>query len=376
MALNITRGVVPKAQKVVIYGPEGIGKTTLAAQFPDPVFIDTEGSTEHFDLARVDSPKSWQALMGTVAAVKAERPSATLVIDTADWAERLCVADVCADKGWKSIEDPGFGKGYTSVVERFCKLLDALTDVADAGVNVVLTAHAAIRKFDQPDEAASYNRWALALIDAQKMSNAAKVKEWADAVLFANFETVVEVVGDGKGAKGKARGGQKRVLHTCHHACWDAKNRWGLPPKIPMGFDPIAPHVTDMRRATPASKNVVKAPCQQKTLSDTAPRTAEPGQTITYSAQGATVAPTAAPEQQKPSAPDLPPQWDKVLQLCSASGIAPEEIGAVAVRLKHFTADTPLANYPEDYLGFVASNWEKFKGHVAEAREASEPVPF
>lgn len=45
MKFQITRGLIVKPQKVVVYGPEGIGKTTFAADFPDPLFIDTEGST-------------------------------------------------------------------------------------------------------------------------------------------------------------------------------------------------------------------------------------------------------------------------------------------------------------------------------------------
>ena len=61
--MEITRGVIPTAKKVVIYGPEGIGKSTLASKFPDPVFIDTEGSTNHMDVARLPAPSSWQMLL-------------------------------------------------------------------------------------------------------------------------------------------------------------------------------------------------------------------------------------------------------------------------------------------------------------------------
>ena len=64
--LNISSGRIEKPQKVVIYGPEGIGKTTFAAQFPDPVFIDTEGSTYHMNVKRTEKPQSWQQLMDQV----------------------------------------------------------------------------------------------------------------------------------------------------------------------------------------------------------------------------------------------------------------------------------------------------------------------
>ena len=67
--MKITRGIIASAQKVVIYGPEGIGKSTFAAQFPDPLFIDTEGSTKNMDIARMDKPTSWTMLKNQMASL-------------------------------------------------------------------------------------------------------------------------------------------------------------------------------------------------------------------------------------------------------------------------------------------------------------------
>ena len=108
MALNITRGIVKKPQKIVIYGPEGIGKSTFASQFPDPLFIDTEGSTNHMDVDRLARPSSWTMLLDNVREIK-NTPGCckTLVIDTIDWAEQLCVAHICATYNKKGIEDFG-----------------------------------------------------------------------------------------------------------------------------------------------------------------------------------------------------------------------------------------------------------------------------
>ena len=383
MALNITRGIVPKAQKVVVYGPEGVGKTLFASKFPDPLFIDTEGSTEHYDVARTEAPRSWQMLLDQVREVKAALPCSTLVIDTADWAEQLAIRHVCAEKNWKSIEDAGYGKGYTFVVEEFGKLLNLLSDVAEAGVNVVLTAHAAIRKFDQPDEAASYNRWALALVDAAKMSNAAKAKEWADAVLFANYETIVETVGEGKGAKGKARGGQKRVLHTQHHACWDAKNRWGLPPEIPLDYAQIAafvptaaPNPTLQAAPTPAaSAPIPVVPAQPVQISaprQECPAAPKPVQSVTFAQDGTVVSDTA-----KAAASGLPDFWAPALQLMEKDGVTIDDIVANAVYRKHFTPDTPPSRYPKDYVeGAIVTQWPKVVENVRNLREKNEPVPF
>ena len=54
--MEITRGKIQTAQKIVLYGPEGIGKTTFASRFPEPLFIDTEGSTRQLDVARLPKP--------------------------------------------------------------------------------------------------------------------------------------------------------------------------------------------------------------------------------------------------------------------------------------------------------------------------------
>jgi hypothetical protein len=218
---------------VLIYGVEGIGKTTLAAAFPDPLFIDTEGSTYHLDVKRTDKPNSWDDLILTVQEVwKAPGLCKTLVIDTLDWAEQLCVAHVCKANGKASIEAFGYGKGYTILSETFGALLKELDNVIEGGCNVVLTAHAKMRKFEEPNETGSYDRWELKL----SKNVAPLVKEWADMVLFANYKTVL--VADENGKK-KAQGG-RRVLYTTHHPCWDAKNRHGLPDELELSYKPLA----------------------------------------------------------------------------------------------------------------------------------------
>ena len=113
--------------KVVIDGPEGIGKSTLAAKFPRPLFIDTEGSTRHMDVQRTERPTSWAMLLELVRCIKADPGlCSTLVIDTADWAEQLCITSICDSKRISGIEDMGYGKGYVYVAEEFGRLLNLL----------------------------------------------------------------------------------------------------------------------------------------------------------------------------------------------------------------------------------------------------------
>jgi len=241
--MNITKGKMQSAQKVCLYGVEGIGKSTFAAQFPDPLFIDTEGSTKHLDVRRFDPPTSWAMLLSQVEYVT-RNPDVckTLVIDTADWAERLCVESVCAKGNAKGLEDFGYGKGYVYLKEEFGRLINALSDVIGKGVHVVVTAHAAMRKQELPDELGAFDRWELKLSKGNSEKGvAAMVKEWADMVLFANYKTLVVNVDSQGAAKGKnkARGGQ-RVIYTSHMPTWDAKNRHNLPDELPFEYSAVA----------------------------------------------------------------------------------------------------------------------------------------
>ena len=232
----ITSGTIAAPVKTVLYGPEGIGKSTFAAQFPAPVFIDTEGGTKRLNVARLPAPTSWAMLLDEVAEVsRGNVPCGTLVIDTADWAERLCIDAVCARAKVKGIEDFGYGKGYTYAKEEFGKLLDSLEEVLNTGHNVVVLAHAAITKFEQPDAVGNYDRWTM----KTSKQVAPLLREWCDMLLFANYKTVVEKAGSAPNAKNKASGG-RRVLYTSHHPCWDAKNRFGLPEELPFEYASIA----------------------------------------------------------------------------------------------------------------------------------------
>lgn len=135
----ITAGVQDSPVKTVLYGPEGIGKSTFASHFPDPVFIDTEGGTKRLNIKRLPQPTSWAMLLDEVAEVRRGNiPCGTLVIDTADWAERLAIDAVCAKAKVDGLEGFGYGKGYTYLKEEFGKLLDALEEVLNTGHNVLV----------------------------------------------------------------------------------------------------------------------------------------------------------------------------------------------------------------------------------------------
>ena len=358
MQFDISQGPMLSATKLVIYAVEGIGKSTFASQFPNPLFIDTEGSTNAMNVRRLPAPNSWQMLLQEVQYVR-DTPGlcSTLVIDTIDWAERLCIDEVCKTHQKNGIEDFGYGAGYTYVYEAFGKLLNLLSDVVENQINVVLVAHSMIRKFEQPDEAAPYDRYQLKLIDTPKKSVANMVKEWADAVIFANYKTVVEKTDSGKA---KARG-NKRVMYTQHNACWDAKNRWGLAAELPFDYNEIAPYITQATCANSAHVDQVAQPESSPQANQAPAPVPEP--------HPATKATPAAPSEC-----DLPDFWAPALQLMQADGVTIDEIRKVAADHGHFTIDTPPENFPPDYInGFIVPSWNQ----ILEVVKANRiEVPF
>ena len=243
--LKISNGRIARAQKVVLYGSEGIGKSTLAAMFPNPLFIDTEGGTAHMDVRRIAKPGTWVELMDILNEVSMTPDiCGSLVIDTADWAEQLAVSHVCAKYKKAGLEDFGYGKGHTYLAEEFTPFFRALDRIIGAGIHVVVTAHAKMRKFEQPDEMGAYDRWEMKL----SKQVAPLFKEWCDMLLFLNYQTYV-VTTENKSTK--AQGG-KRVIYTSHHPCWDAKNRHGLPEVLDLDYENIA-HIFEKGEAKPVT---------------------------------------------------------------------------------------------------------------------------
>ncbi len=231
--LPLITGKVEKPQRVVIYGPEGIGKSTLASAFPAPVFLDTEGGTIHLNITRFPQPEGWEEILGLIAQLgQSEHNFQTLVIDTVDWLERLLIEHICRKAHKDGIEDFGYGKGYTYLAEEFSRFLQSLEPLRNRGMHLVMVAHSTIRKFEQPDAAGAYDRYELKL----SKQCAPLLKEWCDLLLFVNYFTKVTET-DGRK---KAVGGKERRIYTAHCAAFDAKNRHGLDDVLPMEFAAIA----------------------------------------------------------------------------------------------------------------------------------------
>ncbi len=380
--MKIISGIRPKAIKAVVYGPEGIGKTTFASQFPDPLFIDTEGSTAFIDVRRFAKPASWPNLLDQVKYVHdTVGVCKTLVIDTADWAERLCVQCICDKYNKDGLEGFDYGRGYTYVYEAFGRLLNLLTEVNEQGIHTVLTAHASMTRCEQPEEFGTFDRWELKLINSPKCSVSKMVKEWSDILLFANYKTLL--VKDDKTKKNKAQGG-KRMMYTTHHPCWDAKNRHGLADELPFDFSEIAPCLG----SPSANGAAATAPAQKR-------EPPAPGAAAQPSASTAAQTPSPEPQtsgqiamdiaaKQETGAPDrftdvdrrepLPLELPEALRgLMENNNVTEAEIRLVVSEKGYFPLDMPVKDYPHDFIqGVLIGAWEQVFQMIRDERQ----VPF
>lgn len=396
--MDIIRGKIPCAKKVVIYGPEGIGKSTFAAQFPEPLFIDTEGSTKEMDVARTPKPSSWTMLREQVSYVIANPTICkTLVIDTIDWAEQMCVEDICARHQKNGVEDFGYGNGYVYVKEEFGRLLNQLEEVVAKGVHVVLAAHSQMRKFEQPDEMGAYDRYELKLGKKTSSQTSPLVKEWADMLLFCNYKTY-SIATDDKGKKHKAQGG-KRVMYTAHHPCWDAKNRYGLADELPFDYTEIAgiiePAGGKQEKAAPKQQTAKQAPAQPVTPPAEPIRETPSEKQEIPDAGKANQPPQAETEPPAPREPDAgagqphdsPGQPDDALKLDEAipkalrdlmleNKVGEWDIQLVVSAKGYYPSDVPISKYDPGFInGVLVGAWPKVYAMIQEMKDKLE-IPF
>jgi hypothetical protein len=227
--------------RYVIYGVEGIGKTTLGSLFPAPVFLQSKGETgldtlltsgQLKEVPHFPEAEMWSDALDNVDLLRTEpHDLKTLVVDTANGLESLCCAKVTKESFGGDSGPDGFlayGKGPKVAGDTWTELLNRLDRLrVERQMTIILLAHSRVTGFRNPI-GPDYDRFSPAMFgETWNITH-----RWADLVLFLNYEVFVE--GGGEKKKGKATG-KDRIMYTARDAAYDAKNRHGLMPEIPLG---------------------------------------------------------------------------------------------------------------------------------------------
>lgn len=236
MLENIQSGKENKPPRIMIYGSEGVGKSSYAAGAPNAIFIQTEDGLGEIDCRKFPLAHSLSEVIAELTALRDEAHEfQTVVIDSADWLERIIFDEVCREFGVRSIEkaDGGYGKGYTHALTHWRKVVNLLQELRDKrGMMVILVAHAKVERFEDPENAA-YDRYTPRL----HKHAASLIAEWVDAVLFANKKfRVSKDSSDRTIAAPIGADGGERVIRTVGSPACIAKNRYGQPSEIPLSW--------------------------------------------------------------------------------------------------------------------------------------------
>ena len=244
---SVETGKQPKPPRILIYGQEGVGKSSAAAQAPQPIFIPTEDGLNEIDCHKFPLAESLETVFRALGElVEQEHDYETVIIDSLDWLERLIWDQVCADYGARSIEkvDGGYGRGYAHALVYWRRILDCLTVLHRRRMIVMLIAHAKIDRFEDP-ESSAYDRYAPRL----HKHASALITEWCDIVAFACRRFRVETQSSGfNRERGIARpigkDGGERILRTVGGPSCVAKNRYSLPAELPLAWPPLFSAIT------------------------------------------------------------------------------------------------------------------------------------
>jgi AAA domain len=224
-------GIKQAPYRILLYGDEGVGKSTFAAGAPGALFLDPSRGTAELDVKRVPLPEGadgfiWQDVVDVVDwLLREEHQWQTLVLDELGEIESMAWDFICERDQESNIEGYGYGKGYEIVLREWRLLLSKIERLQrEKGTHVVFLGHSLVKTFQNP-EGDDFDRHIVKV--HHKL--AGLLKQWTSAVFFARYEELVDV-DKKKRARGVSTG--RRMVHTVRKAAYDAKNRYDLPEEL------------------------------------------------------------------------------------------------------------------------------------------------
>ena len=236
---TLRKGKQDVPPRICIYGGHGIGKSTLASQFPNPIFISTEDGLDSLDVTSFAKAQNVTDVVNSIKTlIKEDHEFGTVVIDSVDWlVEPLITSNVEENHEAK---DLAYGKGQMLIAEEFREILQGLDVLRHKRrMNIVLIAHAAVVRFEDP-RTEPYDRY------QPKLPNRcnALLQEWCDVLAFAAFKVIIRKSDTGfnnQKTRGVTTG--ERLLHFVDNPAYAAKNRYSCPDEIEMTIENLSKYI-------------------------------------------------------------------------------------------------------------------------------------
>lgn len=251
-----TKGKIKKPHLILIFGTDGIGKTSFGAAAPRPIIIGPESGSSNLDVTRLE-PTSFEEILQSIEELRTTKHDyETAVFDSLDWIEPLVWKSVCVAGKVSSIEmfGGGYGKGYLEANTYWGRMISALRQLREERhMNIIMIAHSQIKAFNDPSQPTPYDRYILKLNEKA----AALWREFVDTVLFANYEVFVKKEGN----RGKAFGDDVRMIYTTRQPGFDAKNRFGLKSELPLSW---SAYETAVASSNPDAANLLRTEILEK----------------------------------------------------------------------------------------------------------------
>lgn len=256
--LKRVKSVLPP--RTLIYGPPGLGKTTLASEFPNTVFLQTEqGENSTSEIDTFGLLTSYNDVIDALSSLYNEDHNfKNIAVDSLDKLEPLIWAATCEANKWEHMESPGYGKGYLAADVFWRDFIEGLNALRrERGMTITLLAHSEVNRFDDP-RTASYSRFDIRL-HKRALSI---VEDEMDLICFINQEATIK---EEKQAFDKKRthaeGGIQRWIYVEGRPAMNAKNRYGMTGKMPFikgqGYAQLAkyfPHVNGGQQPEPEAE--------------------------------------------------------------------------------------------------------------------------
>lgn len=232
---TVVTGVTHRPPRILLYGVHGIGKSTFASEAPSPIFIPTEDGANEIDVPKFPVVKDRSEVMAILRELYGQpHDYKTLVLDSVDWFEDFIQAELRAEKTEKEL---GYGRESLFAESMLSDVLGAFSMLRKKrDMTVIVIAHSEIKRFDSP-MTEPYDRYQPKL--TPRLSSL--LQEWADVVSFATYDIAVkkEEVGFNREVRRGISSGD-RVIYTEERPAFYAKNRYKLPPEMPLNWAKFA----------------------------------------------------------------------------------------------------------------------------------------